>query len=210
MNEGQLQCSVCQKRFLRRTNYFKHMEQDVHQIKLERDSIQDSALKAYSSAIELYTPVSTKLAEQFLQSSIDNNEDGGAPEKQEGWALPVSRKSVRFNNNQKDFVAKIFEAGEADSTKKKKSSAIVEMMKSARINNQPRFSIAELLTEKKVNGIIRSLKKKKGKTSLQPTPSSQINEDETEDLDEDDDNGQPPNDELFFDSVVENAGDIFE
>ena len=45
---------------------------------------------------------------------------------------------------------------------------------------------------------------------MQPTPSSQINEDETEDLDEDDDNGQPPNDELFFDSVVENAEDIFE
>uniref|UniRef100_A0A915DHI9 C2H2-type domain-containing protein n=1 Tax=Ditylenchus dipsaci TaxID=166011 RepID=A0A915DHI9_9BILA len=128
------QCPICEKRYLKKSNFLKHMENGVHNNQLEHESLTDYVLKSYAETMDNTYSYSREPLET-VRGEIEDQSTKYQDQSllsinflEEGWAIRARRRNKRFSEAQKSFMKKYFDRGE-ESGQKIDAAQVAKLMK---------------------------------------------------------------------------------
>ena len=133
----------CVRVFQRLSALEKHLSLEKCEQKLERLSLLDRAKLGYKEYLEEGAGVIPTLSPVVTAAS-------GSHTVSEGWALKASKKSYRFNDEQKRYLNAKFNIGQETGRKMDPNAVSVQMRKALDPNGKRLFTVNEFLSPQQI------------------------------------------------------------
>ena len=133
----------CVRVFQRLSALEKHLSLEKCEQKLERMSLLDRAKLGYKEYLEEGTGILPTL--NPIVTVVSGNSDTS-----EGWALKESKKSYRFNDEQKRYLDAKFNIGQETGRKMDPNAVSVQMRKALDSNGKRLFTVNEFLSPQQI------------------------------------------------------------
>uniref|UniRef100_A0AC34G0M3 C2H2-type domain-containing protein n=1 Tax=Panagrolaimus sp. ES5 TaxID=591445 RepID=A0AC34G0M3_9BILA len=187
----------CEEKFLTVEELEAHIETGNHTVREpESLTLRDRALKLYQQCANELLEETNELSAAQLTFSNVNDEISDESDFFEGNALRTGKKKCNsITEKARNFIKKLYDQGEKDSSQKISHEKAVEMMEAAKDPKDPSlplFRATELLTSQQINGLFTRFKKGSAST----TDKKRKHEEDEENFDENNcDDGEEDDDE---------------